>query len=61
VSVRTELLLDDLENLLLVELFGQALDSCQSLTTISLLDANVDIILGLFGSPSIVVGLREGV
>ncbi len=58
---RTELLLDDLEDLLLVELLGQTLDSCQSLTTIALLDANVDVVLGLLRFPSVVVGLREGV
>ena len=32
----TELLLDDLENLLLIELFGEALNSSQGLTTIAL-------------------------
>lgn len=32
----TELLLDDLQNLLLVKLLGETLDSGQSLTTISL-------------------------
>ena len=34
-TARTELLLDDLENLLLVELLGKALDGGQSLTTIA--------------------------
>jgi hypothetical protein len=57
----TEFLLDNLENLLLIKLLGQALDSCQSLATISLLNANVDVILGFLRTPSIVVGLREGV
>lgn len=32
---RTELLLDDLEDLLLIEFFGETLDSSQSLTTIA--------------------------
>lgn len=32
----TELLLDDLEDLLLIEFFGETLDSRQSLSTISL-------------------------
>lgn len=32
----TELFLDDLEDLLLIEFLWQALDSCQSLTTIAL-------------------------
>jgi hypothetical protein len=57
----TKLLLDDLENLLLVELLRKTLDGCQSLTTISLLDADVDVVLGLLRFPSVVVGLREGV
>lgn len=34
----TKLLLDNLEDLLLIELFGKALDSGQSLTTITLCD-----------------------
>lgn len=34
--LRTELLLDDLENLLLVEFLGKTLDRGQGLTTISL-------------------------
>jgi hypothetical protein len=58
---RTELFLDHFENLLLVKLLRQTLDGCQSLTTIALLDADVDVILGLLRFPSIVVGLREGV
>ena len=57
----TELLLDHLEYLLLVEFLGQTLDSGQSLTTIALLDADVDVVLGLLRFPSVVVGLREGV
>ncbi len=57
----TELLLDDLENLLLVEFLGKTLDGCQSLTTIALLNANVDVVLGLLRFASVVVGLREGV
>lgn len=36
----TKFLLDDLENLLLVELLWEALDGCQSLTTISLCAMN---------------------
>lgn len=62
-TIAGELLLDDLENLLLVEFLGQALDCGQSLTTIALLDTNVDVILTLlFNSVSgVVVGLREGV
>ena len=33
--MRTELLLDDLENLLLIEFLGKPLDSSQRLTTIA--------------------------
>ena len=57
----TKLLLDNLEDLLLIELLGKSLDGCQSLTTIALLNANVDVVLGLLRFPSVVVGLREGV
>jgi len=37
-AIASELLLNDLQNLLLVELLGETLDSGQSLTTISLCD-----------------------
>lgn len=37
-AIASELLLDDLEDLLLVELLGQALDCGQSLATIALCD-----------------------
>ena len=37
---RTELLLDDLEDLLLIEFLGKTLDSSQRLTTIALYIAN---------------------
>jgi len=60
-AIASEFLLNDLENLLLVKLLGETLDSCQCLTTIALLDTNVDVILGLLRFPSVVVGLREGV
>jgi len=60
-AIACELLLDDLENLLLVEFLGKTLDGCQSLTTIALLNANVDVVLGLLRFASVVVGLREGV
>jgi len=60
-AIAGELLLDDLEYLLLVEFLGEALDGGQSLTTIALLDADMDVILGLLRFPSVVVGLREGV
>ena len=62
-TIAGELLLDHLENLLLIELLGESLNCSQSLTTISLLDSDVDVILALLflGSALIVVGLREGV
>jgi len=60
-AIASELLLDDLEDLLLVKLLWETLDRSQSLTTIALLDTDVDVILGLLRFPSIVVGLREGV
>lgn len=44
-AIAGELLLDDLENLLLVELLGQTLDRGQSLATITLLNADVNVIL----------------
>jgi len=60
-AIASEFLLDDLEDLLLIKLLGETLDSCQCLTTIALLNTDVDVILGLLRFPSVVVGLREGV
>jgi len=60
-AIASEFLLDDLEDLLLVELFRKALDCGQRLTTIALLDPNMDVILGLPGFPSVFVGFGEGV
>ena len=62
-TIAGELLLDDLEDFLLIKLLGETLDSSQSLTTIALLDSDVDIILALLflSRTLIVVGLREGV
>jgi len=60
-AIASELLLDDLEDLLLVEFLWEALDGCQSLTTIALLDTNMDIILRLLCISSIFVGFGEGV
>ena len=53
---RTELLLDDLEDLLLVEFLGEALNGGQGLTTIALWWACVSIALM---TPTLVDG-REG-
>jgi len=60
-AIASKLLLDDLENLLLIKLLGQALNCGQSLTTIALLNTNVNVVLRLLGLASVVVGLREGV
>jgi hypothetical protein len=57
----TEFLLDDLENLLLVKLLGETLNSGQSLTSITLLNAYMDVILRLLGFSGILVGFGEGV
>jgi len=60
-AIASELLLDDLENLLLVKLLWETLDSGQSLTTITLLNAYMDVILCLFGFSGVLVGFGEGV
>jgi len=60
-AIAGKFLLDDLQNLLLVEFLRKALNRCQSLTTIALLDPYMDIILRLFGVPGIFVSFGEGV
>jgi len=60
-AIASKLLLDDLQDLLLIELLGETLDCRQSLTTISLLDTNVYVILRLLGLSCIFVGFGEGV
>jgi len=60
-AIASKLLLDDLENLLLVKFLGKTLDSRQSLTTISLLNTNVYVVLRLLGLSCIFVGFGEGV
>lgn len=60
-AIASEFLLDDLEDLFLIELLGQALDSSQGLATIALLDPNMDVVLRLLSFPSIFVGFGEGV
>jgi len=60
-AIASKLLLDDLENLLLIEFLGETLYSGQSLTTIALLNPNMDVILRLLGLASVFVGLGEGV
>lgn len=60
-AIASELLLDDLEDLLLVEFLGETLNCSQGFTPISLLDTNMDVILCLFGFSGILVGFGEGI
>jgi len=60
-AIAGEFLLDHFENLLLVELFGQALHRGQGLATIALLDTDVYVVLRLLGFASVFVGLGERV
>jgi len=60
-AIAGKLFLDDLENLLLIEFLRKTLNGGQGFTTIALLNTNVDIVLGLFGITSILVGFGEGV
>ena len=57
----TELLLDDLEDLLLVELLRQTLHRGQGLSSIPLLDADMYVVLSLDGIASVLIGFGEGV
>jgi len=60
-AIASELLLDDLEDLLLIEFLRQTLNSCQSLTTIALLNPYMDVILRLLSLACVFVGFGEGV
>jgi len=60
-AIASEFLLDHLEDLLLVKLLGKALNSCQSLATITLLDAYMDVVLRLLSLASVLIGFGEGV
>lgn len=60
-AIASELLLDDLENLLLIKLLRKTLDGGQCLTTIALLDSYMNVILRLLGLTGIFVGFGEGV
>ncbi|QSS53988.1 hypothetical protein I7I53_01417 [Histoplasma capsulatum var. duboisii H88] len=60
-AIASELLLNDLEDFLLIELFRETLDSGQGLATIALLDPYMDIILGLFCIAGVFVSFGEGV
>jgi len=60
-AIASELLLDDFKNLLLIEFLWKTLDSCQSFTTIALLDTNVYVVLRLLGLSGIFIRFGEGV
>jgi len=60
-AIASKLLLDDLEDFLLIKLLRKTLNSGQSLTTIALLDTNVNVILGLLCLSRILVGFGEGI
>jgi len=60
-AIASELLFNDLEDLLLVKFLGEALDSRQSLTTIALLDTDVYVVLRLLGLSCIFIRFGEGV
>jgi len=60
-AIASKFLLDDLKDLLLIEFLRETLDSCQSLTTIALLNTDVDVVLRLLDVSCIFVGFGEGV
>jgi len=61
VAIASELLPEEGENLAGVKLSRKTSDRGQRLATISLLNANMDVVLGLFGITGVVVGFGEGV
>jgi len=60
-TIAGELLLDDLEDFLLIESLWKTLDRSQRLTTIALLNADMDVVLRLFDITYIFVDLGEGI
>jgi hypothetical protein len=60
-AIASELLLDHLQDLLLIELLGKTLDRSQGLTTIALLNPYMDVILRLFSLAGVFVSFGEGV
>jgi len=60
-AIAGELLLDDLEDLLLVKLLRQSLDSSQGLAAIALLNTNMNVVLRLLGLASVFIRFGEGV
>jgi len=61
-AIASKLLLDNLENLLVVKLAGDTLNSGQSLASITLLNTDMDVFLGCLGSfARVLVGFGEGI
>jgi hypothetical protein len=60
-AIASELLLNDLQNLLAVKFGGNTLHCSQGLTSIALLDTDVDVFLSLLGFSGVLVGFGEGV
>jgi len=60
-AIASKFLFDDLEDLLLIKFLGKTLNSGQSLTTIALLNTNVNVILRLLGLSCVFVRFGEGV
>jgi len=58
-SKHTELLLDDLEDLLLIEFLGKALDSSQRLTTIALCISSASVCLSVIGGRRPQIGAEQ--
>jgi len=61
VSIAGKLLPEEGKNLARVKLYGKAGDCGQRLAAITLLNAYMDVILGLLIITGVVVGFREGV
>jgi hypothetical protein len=60
-AIASELLLDNLQDLFVIKLARNPLNSGQGLASITLLNAYMDILLGLLGLSGVVVGFGEGV
>jgi len=60
-AIASELLLNDLQNLLAVKFGGNTLHCSQGLTSIALLDTDMDVFLSLLGLSGVLVGFGEGV
>ena len=60
-TIAGKLLFDNLEDLLLVKFLRETLDGGQGLTSISLLDSYMNVILRLLSFSGVFVGLGEGI